>query len=349
MECLEAQRLVSERLDREEIETAVLEAAKEHCRACPECGAYVRALAALRQTPLPEPPADLHERVMDAVRTDIAMTAARDAVAASTPPEAQDEPSLEEPVSFDRLAAWIRDPRHRRAIAAWSAAAAVVFVVAGLGAMAGVRQILNPTRNGAILVTESGAPLGAAEQYGAAPEAAQDSAADAMKGSTQPSAAPSYITVGTLIYQLKGDAAAVDETSLKTIGSTTSSLGGTQPVAQDVLGTDDPTVVYIKTAEGALVAFDRVSRTFGGRTYALSGGSVTAYGAWPPLPAGIETPANPDGSPQYVEAGTDSRGVAVYRPVGGDAANGIAVAPGTASDDPAAGNPDWTWWVPVAR
>ncbi len=349
MECLEAQRLVSERLDREEIDPTVLEAAKEHCRACPECSAYVRTLVALRQTPLPEPPADLHARVMEAVRTEAALAASRSAATAPEPAESQGEPSQQEPVSLERLTARIRDPHNRRAVATWVAAAAVVFVIAGLGAMAGVRQILSPTSNTSMLAAESGTPLGAAEQYGAAPQESRDSAADATKDSAQPGVAPSYITVGALVYQLSGDAAGVDTNSLKTVGSTTSSLGGTQVAAQEVLGADDPAVVYIKTAEGDLVAFDRVVRTFGGRTYALSGGPVTAYGSWPPLPAGIETPTNPDGSPQYVEAGTDSRGVSVYRPVGGDAANGIAVAPGTASDDPAAGNPDWTWWVPVAR
>ena len=128
-----------------------------------------------------------------------------------------------------------------------------------------------------------------------------------------------------------------------------SSLETTQVSTHDVLGGPDPSVVYVKDAEGTLFAFERATRTFSARQYALSGGSITAYGTWPKLPSGVETPTNPDGSPQYVEAGTDSSGVTVYRPVGGDAATGIAVAPGTAPSDPAAGNPNWTWWVPVAE
>ncbi len=349
MECLEAQGIVSERLDRDEIDPALLEKAKEHCRSCDECGAFVRTLATLRMMPLPEPPADLTERIMEAVQTEKAVLAANSAVAFSEAANAPEEPVEAEPVSFDRLAEQLKDRRHRKAIIGWVAAAAVVFVIAGIGAIAGVRQILSPARSSTMATSEFRYSGGAAQEFEAAPSATQDSAAGASKSAPGVDTAPSYITVGTLIYRLTGDATGVDETTLSTIGTTSSSLGGTQVSAHDVLAGPDRSVVYVKAAEDKLIAFERATRTFSARPYALSGGSITAYGTWPTLPSGVETPTNPDGSPQYVEAGTDSGGVKVYRPVGGEASMGIAVAPGTSADDPAAGNPNWTWWVPVAE
>ena len=349
MECLEAQRIVSERLDRDVVDAALLEEAKEHCRSCDECGSFVKTLATLRMMPLPEPPADLTERIMEAVQTEKAVLAANSAVAFSEAANAPEEAVEAEPVSFDRLAEQLKDRRHRKAIVGWVAAAAVVFVVAGIGAMAGVRQILSPARSSSMATAEYGYSSGTAEEFGGAPAATQDSAGGASKSAAEVSAAPSYITVGPLVYRLTGEANGVDETSLSKVGTTSSSLGTTQVSTHDVLGGPDPSVVYVKDEEGKLLAFERATRTFSARRYALSGGSITAYGTWPTLPSGVETPTNPDGSPQYVETGTDSGGVTVYRPVGGDASTGIAVAPGTSADDPAGGNPGWTWWVPVAK
>ena len=215
--------------------------------------------------------------------------------------------------------------------------------------MAGVRQILSPARSSTMATSEYGYSGGAAEEFEGAPAATQDSAAGASKSAPEVGAAPSYITVGTLVYRLTGEATGVDATTLSTIGATSSSLGATQVSAHDVLGGPDRVRRLREGRRGHAVRVRAGTRTFSARQYALSGGSITAYGTWPTLPSGVETPTNPDGSPQYVEAGTDSGGVTVYRPVGGDAATGIAVAPGTAPSDPAAGNPNWTWWVPVAE
>ena len=297
MECLEAQRIVSERLDRDVVDAALLEEAKEHCRSCEECGSFVKTLATLRMMPLPEPPVELTERIMDSVQTEKAVLAANSAVASSEAATAPEEPVEAEPVSFDRLAEQLKDRRHRKAIVGWVAAAAVVFVVAGIGAMAGVRQILSPARSSSMATSEFGYSGGAAQEFEAAPSATQDSAAGASKSAPGVGTAPSYITVGALIYRLTGEATEVDETTLSTIGTTSSSLGGTQVSAHDVLAGPDRSVVYVKAAEDKLLAFERATRTFSARLYALSGGSITAYGTWPTLPSGVETPTNPDGSP----------------------------------------------------
>jgi hypothetical protein len=155
--------------------------------------------------------------------------------------------------------------------------------------------------------------------------------------------------VTSLVYVLAKTTDSVDEESLKTVGTTTSALDGDTVSTHDVLGTADSTDVWVEADEGSFMTFERVTRTFSGREYALASGAITTFGTWPSLPPGVSPPTNADGSPQYVEAGTDSLGVTVYRATNADASVGIAVAPGAPADDPAAGNPGWTWWVPVAE
>jgi hypothetical protein len=43
----------------------------------------------------------------------------------------------------------------------------------------------------------------------------------------------------------------------------------------------------------------------------------------------------------------DDAGVTVFSRIGEVPDRGFAIAPGTPSGDPAAGNPNWTWWLPV--
>jgi hypothetical protein len=43
----------------------------------------------------------------------------------------------------------------------------------------------------------------------------------------------------------------------------------------------------------------------------------------------------------------DDRGREVFVPFGAYVSGGFALAPGTPADDPAAGNPNWTWWEPI--
>ena len=76
MECIQAQAIVSEAIDHSPVDAAVLEAVKEHCRTCPECSAYVRALNDVKRAPLPAPPADLADRIMAAARAEAAADAA---------------------------------------------------------------------------------------------------------------------------------------------------------------------------------------------------------------------------------------------------------------------------------
>ena len=79
MDCLDAQAAISEALDGATSDASALDAAKQHCRECAECAAFVRALTVVKRAGLPEPPAGLTDRVMAAVRAEAAAASARDA------------------------------------------------------------------------------------------------------------------------------------------------------------------------------------------------------------------------------------------------------------------------------
>jgi hypothetical protein len=99
---------------------------------------------------------------------------------------------------------------------------------------------------------------------------------------------------------------------------------------------------------GGYLEFARVVRSLGRMEYGLvTGTPLQWYGQWPTLPARFTTPLSPDGSPTFVLAAKDDLGVDVYIPPSGRIADGFAVAPGTQPTDPAAGDPNWTWWEPL--
>lgn len=351
MECLDAQRLISEQLDREPVDPAQLAEAKEHCRSCPDCASYVRTLVMLQKSPLPEAPNDLAERVMNAVSAQIAADAAaksaREVIAPVAPGErAQTIPERagDDEVDLERLVTVVKARRNRKAVLAWTAAVVLVFVVSGIGAMAGLRTIFTPAPVNTTAAPESqmmySGRSGDAALEAAAPTAAED--ATKIAGATQ-----NYIVVGQTTYRETGEAGGVEKTTLRIVGSTSTAMGGQTITSRDVYGSDDPDKVYVANDDEVLMAFERVTRIFRGTEYVLVSADVSRYGEWPTLPPGLPAPTNPDGTPEYVSAGTDSQGVTVYRQASGDADAGVAVPPGTAASDPAAGNPNWTWWQPV--
>jgi hypothetical protein len=159
----------------------------------------------------------------------------------------------------------------------------------------------------------------------------------------------SFISVAGTVFRATGPALDVDATRLKTAGTTISALDGRNaPIGREVKTLDDPARVYIVDDAGVLVGFERVTRSYDGREFALQSGGLPAYNQWPSLPSSVQRPSSPDGSPVYRQLGTDSLGVTVYG-FGGSASSGILVAPGTPGTDPAGGNPDWTWWTPVPQ
>jgi len=112
----------------------------------------------------------------------------------------------------------------------------------------------------------------------------------------------------------------------------------------------DPHLIWVQTHDGRTLAFRLVTRTYAGDEFALESGSgVLRFGEWPTLPQRFAPPTSSDGSPTFRYFGFDDRGVRIYVPAGARPRplDGFAVAPGTSPDDPAAGNPNWTWWSRV--
>lgn len=352
MECLRAQNLISDALDRTPVDPEELSAAKTHCRECAECAAFVRALLAVERVGLPEPPADLADRVMARVRAEASREAATQAGAkADTPavsPSVAPDPAGEESRSWAGLFERARDPRNRRAVATWAAAAAVVFVAAGIGAVAGVRAILVPQQ--AAMYGSSVESAGTTAMDAAAPEAselqgfpeeAQSGSDDAVRSQGP---APDFIDVGASVYRLTGPAPTIDAASLSPIGTTRTDLGESGGSRDyDVLGTSDRAIVYIDDGS-QILAFQRVTRSYGGRLYVLQSRPIESFGTWATLPPGFQTPTSEDGSPVFEAVGTDESGTSVYRASATPPEEGIAIGPNPPLADPVAGSPEWTWW-----
>jgi hypothetical protein len=130
------------------------------------------------------------------------------------------------------------------------------------------------------------------------------------------------------------------------IGGTTSSLGGTGgSTRHDVHSGSTADTVYVADNSGTVFAFKRVTRTYLSQTYVLTARDLTDFGQWPGLPAQIQTPTGAEGAPTFSYDGTGADGVRVYRLTTSSAGYGIAVAPDSDTSGPAAGNPNWTWWL----
>ena len=142
-------------------------------------------------------------------------------------------------------------------------------------------------------------------------------------------------------------AATLETSTASIVGSTNSSLGGPEIKKRDVwakAGAVGATNVYVADDSGAILEFSPVTRTYAGLTYVLSSVDLTSLDQWPTLPAQITPPTSADGQPTFVYDGTDSSGVRVYHLANSTVTQGIAIPPNTPATDPAAGNPNWTWW-----
>lgn len=349
MDCHEAQRIVSETLDGETLDAALVSEAKEHCRVCSGCATYVSALVKVHQLPLPAPPQGLTERIIAAVREEASSAPRPEPVAAEAPPSAADTlesaPAAQPESLTHAVITYLTDPRRRRAVATWTTAAAVLLVVTTVTAVSGIRQITNGTR----AAVESTSKQPDALMYAQDATAESANPAPSVDGGAMPGAtAPASIVVGGVVYQSGGVVSDMETSTLSPMGTTRSSLDvGGAPTQRQVLGHNDPARVYVVNDVGELVGFDRVVRTYRSRSYALASNELATFGVWPTLPSGVSPPSEPNGMPEYVPAGTDDLGVEVYRPAAGGTEGGFAIAPGTSPSDPAAGNPGWTWWVPA--
>ncbi|HEY5541185.1 MAG TPA: hypothetical protein VIL41_07015 [Coriobacteriia bacterium] len=344
MECIQAQQVISTALDREAVDAHQLEEAKAHCRTCAECGVFVRAQFVAQQVPLPEPPADLVDRVMAQVRAEAtAAEAAACAIADANAAAAEREPSPLPP----QIATLAPKPRRVRDLPrAWvaaAAAAAVIVALAGTGAVVvfGMRELnAGPT----IKSTVSSNPESAQQAPSVSADLSGGAPAGAAQGATEAVAAQS-ITVSGTVYRLVGPAT-IDTATATRVGTTTTALSGNHSAQRDVwAASPSAETVYLADDSGAKFSFARVTRTYAGFTFVLTSAELTSYGQWPTLPAQMAPPSSADGQPTFTFDGTDASGTRVYRLTNASVGQGIAVAPKSPAGDPAGGNPNWTWWA----
>ena len=361
MECHDAQAAISDVLDGAAPDAATLEAAKQHCRECSDCASFVRALNLVKRAPLPEPPADLADRVMAAVRREAAAEQIRveaaavacggDSIAIGT--LGSDSPGAPSAIGPGAGGAMPSSPAQGRrrprpgVVAAWVGAAAVLVASVGTVGVLGVRMMTSEPSLTATRSTMGGAAAPSAAESANQPlaptaETPTDSAAKAADAS----AGPSYIVYSATAYQLVGPTK-LPKSQFTRVGAVTSSLNGGTLRSRDVLGATGVPGVYLEDDQGELLEFQPLERTFEGRTYRLKAADLTAFGAWPMMPSDVAQPTAADGSPTFSAAGTDPSGIAVYRRTTSTSAEGIAVAPGAPATDAGKGNPNWTWWVPA--
>ncbi|MDO8964870.1 MAG: hypothetical protein Q7W30_10335 [Coriobacteriia bacterium] len=357
MDCREARNVWSALHDGEEVPAEMTAAAEAHCPSCPECTAFRAALGRLDAFPAPSAPDGLRERVMaDFDEAAAAMVAADSDRAAQTDGESVGTevptvpvdprtivaPALKEqtwaPSWFDRRTLWTLTGSIAAAAAVVSGIALYSSGALGLlGQPAAVDTSRQPTL---------AAGTGAAES--AALSAPAPDATASSKGFTP--TAPAYITYGGRAYT-PGPVLDAAASVLTTIGSTTVlRSAGTGLVTATVFKaalTDGSIAV---SAEGVLRQYAPVSRTLNGATYQLVTASrFDVPGQWPALPTGLAAPLTAEGTPTFTKWGTDEAGLDVFVRPGSQPTAGFALAPGAPATDPAAGNPNWTWWAPLIR
>jgi hypothetical protein len=363
MDCIQAQALISEAVDGNPVDAAALEAAKAHCRECEQCGRYVRALSAVRRAAAPAPPADLPDRIMAAVRAEAA-AAEREARAAeaalTTETESSGTASDESPqdaavpaILTTRLS--VGGKLDRRQLIAWGSAAAVLLVVVGVSAALGIMRLMAGTSSTTASIEAAQAPAVESAAKSGSSYGAADSAAPAAGGSAATDAEVSpglYVAYKESIYVLaSADVPPADQ--LTTVGQTQVTFNAAQPPStRDVKQGADKTLIYIDDDSHQPQPFQLVKRVYLNVDYLLRSADLAGYGTWPTLPSAIPKPVpenNLEGTPAFELDGQDASGTPVYHRLGTDRRNGIAIPPGTAASDPAAGNPNWTWWVPAGN
>lgn len=338
MECLQATEIISAAHDGPVPADALAEA-QAHCRICSECAAFRDLLARIDRAPAPRAPEELVARLLALAARSASLTShGREEVggAAESAPSSPAAPLRRR----THIARW--SPR----VAAYAAAAAVLLVAIGVttATLLGPQAARETSMKDDAGLRGGQAPLAPPSSEGAKEERA--AAADYGYGAP----APAYIALEGGVWRLHGPAEA-EPSDLTTAGAVVSSLGeeGSPATFWAFATAASPDTLYIRAADATYLAFVRVTRTLGRQPYQLqAGGPLLRFGEWPTLPERFPAPTDADGGPTFRFFATDDLGVKVYVPLAGGPDDGIAVPPNTPPDDPAAGNPNWTWWEPVA-
>jgi len=360
--CLEAQALLSASHDHEPVDEADLKAAKAHCKQCAECRSFANGLKYVDTFPVSHAPADMVDRIMAAVAPLAAERAEQRAIEAERAeieglglelpvPLAADVPAepVAAPVTTMTPAlpgdskprfAWFAGPvrwASLGAAAALAATALIAFVVIGMNGTAATQTAQT---------TAASTPGALDFSYGAAgTEAAKAPAGAAVTAA--PAQAPDYVVYNGFVYT-PGALLADASSATPTIGTlTTSFASGGSPSTVSVMRSplSDGSIV-VQSPDGVRV-FAPVIRTLSSARYQLTAKTIDRFGVWPTLPDRFSTPTDATGAPSFVSAGSDGAGIGVFAAIGHPVTEGFAVAPGTSASDPAAGNPNWTWWLPA--
>jgi hypothetical protein len=363
--CLEAEALISAAHDGETVSDTDLAAARDHCTECEECTAFAAGLRYLDVMPVEPAPAGLIERVMDAVaplaveRAALRQYEAERAEAESVgmesptpePAAVSDEtvvphivPAAETPTKPAGRFSWFHGPVRWAtygAAAAFAATAVIAFAIIGLGGGNQARTAGGTSTNQASGSLDLG--------FSGSGQAAGTPASPASPATTPaPAQAPDYVVYKTFVYSpgaLVADASSATPT-IGTVSTAFAAGGAVQSVPVYRSPLSDGSIV-VRDPDG-LRLYTPVIRMLASVRYQLtSGKTIDRFGVWPVLPDRFPTPTNSAGTPAFVTAGTDALGVGVFSATGRPVSEGFAVAPGTAASDPAAGNPNWTWWAPA--
>lgn len=335
MDCLKATEILSAAHDGEPVDPGDFAAATGHCHDCASCEQFARTLTRVDELIVqPAPPAfvDGLVRHLEGIAAEDARMRELDATVIPIDSFA--------PASTPARRVW------SGRLVAYASAAAVLVLALGVTSIALLRGLgtgREATEMAGVEDTAMTAPLAATPETG---EGLADGtrAADTLAG-----AAPAFITVDNAVWLLVGPAE-VAPSELTTASSFLHALEDTGTPVQrtSYRGPAGDGSLYVRTAEDGYLLFERVHRTLGRREYVLTSGTpLLRFGEWPTLPGRFKTPQSADGSPTFRALAKDDDGVDVYVPFTGDIGSGFAVAPGTGPDDPAAGNPNWTWWEPL--
>ncbi len=353
MDCLQAREIMSEAFDLGIEDTPLAAEARVHCRGCAECAAFAAGLASMHNPPGPKAPAELVDAILERTRkmAEIDKEAASFAAGAGGDPtgaDTQETPPTTLPVPASPNAPERRDAWWWGWRVGGGLAAAAVAVVALSLAYQGFRSIGAPggaSSAPAPAVTEGVPQPGTPAPPASAPATPNYDAGKSVSGAAR------FVSYNDQAFLFLGvrqpDAAGID-----TAGTLTSSLDTADTPKQFNVwrSKDDADLIFIQETADATgyAAFRRVMRTLAGKQFALDtpASQVTGYGQWSALPSTYTTPTAADGSPTFVEAGKDDSGLTIYAPKGASPNAGFAIAPGTNVADPAAGDPNWTWWVP---
>lgn len=350
MDCARAQETLSAAVDRE-AGAEELAAAKTHSASCRRCAAFLDALAGISAAEPPRAPADLPDRIL-AVVAEEAHCSEEERLLASL--DIAEEPSRR--LGFRRSGmpglAW---PLVAVCLATGALSAFVVVRSFGERQWAErERASLHSPPYGAQGPGEAGTgiqgPTGQDAAAGHAVNETPETAADgALALRSDPATAPPYVSHDGRVWKWTRTTR-IDASELTTVGAVVTARDSGQRAtswpAYKREGESDS--LYVGRPDGSCDRFLLVVRTLNGHRFALTNGAtLERYGIWPGLPPGMGEPVRTDGSPGFVPGGSDDASVPVFASAGHRAEEGFAVGPGTAGRDPAAGNPNWTWWEPL--